>query len=162
MNRYKISARIEDNTGRMNIVMFGKTVQSLINKPCSILTIQEGYTDPTIVPPILNQLKGISKIFVIQFRLRGAFIDAVIIKTFDDDIQPMLLPAPTTTSFEEIQPSSISIDPETPQLGSKKTAKKQLIFTEAITEEVQSRYIIIYISLSIFQLFNLTYIFIYY
>ena len=108
----------------MEIVMFGKTVQSLINKPCSILTIQEGYTDPTVIPPILNQLKGISKIFVIQFRLRGAFIDVVIVKTFDDDIQPMLLATPTTTSFEELPPSSISIDPETPQLGSKKTTKK--------------------------------------
>ncbi|GMN67179.1 hypothetical protein TIFTF001_036243 [Ficus carica] len=84
--------------------------------------IQEGYTDPTIIPPILNQLKGISKIFVIQFRLRGAFIDAVIVRTFDDDVQPMLLPAPIMTSLEEIPPTSISIDPKTSQLGGKKTA----------------------------------------
>ncbi|GMN74734.1 hypothetical protein TIFTF001_053213 [Ficus carica] len=103
-----------------------------------LLTIQEGYTDPTIIPPILNQLEGISKIFVIQFRQRGAFIDAVIVKTFDDDVQSKLLPAPSTTSFEEIQQSSISITPETPQLGSKTTAKKQLIFTEPIIEKLKS------------------------
>ncbi|GMN48561.1 hypothetical protein TIFTF001_017721 [Ficus carica] len=134
---YKINARIEDNTGGMSIVMFGKTVQSLINKPCSILTIQEGYTDPTVIPPILNQLKGISKIFVIQFRLRGAFIDAVVVKTFDDDMQQMLLPTPTTTSIVELPSSSISLDPKTPQLETKKTTKKQLIFTEPIIEEVK-------------------------
>ena len=99
LSRYKINARIEDNTGGMSIVMFGKTVQSLINKHCSILTIQEGYTDSTVIPPILNQLKGMSKIFIIQFRLRDAFIDAVIVKTFDDDMQPTLLAAPTTNSM---------------------------------------------------------------
>ena len=141
----------------MNIVMFGKTVQSLINKPCSVLTIQEGYTDPTIIPPILNQLKGMSKIFVIQFRPRGAFIDAVIIKIFDDNIQPLSLPAPTTMPAEEIPPSIASFDPETPQLGSKKTTKKQLTFTEPIFEEEKSRYIIIYIlfSISKFWLFSI-------
>ncbi|GMN60489.1 hypothetical protein TIFTF001_029572 [Ficus carica] len=122
----------------MNIVMFGKTVQSLINKPCSILTIQEGYTDLTVIPSVLNQLKGISKIFVIQFRPRRAFIDAVIVKTFDDDVQPLSLPAPTTMPSEEIPPSVISFDPETPQVGGKKTGKKQLTFTEPIFEEEKS------------------------
>ncbi|GMN31389.1 hypothetical protein TIFTF001_049679 [Ficus carica] len=135
---YKINARIEDGTGGMNIVMFGKTVQSLINKPCSILTIQEGYTDPTVIPPILNQLKGISKIFVIQFRPRGVFIDAVIVKSFDDDIQPLSLPAPTTMPSKEAASSVISFDPETPQVEGKKTAKRQLTFTEPISEEEKS------------------------
>ena len=140
--------------------MFGKTVQSLINKPCSVLTIQEGYTKATVIPPILNQLKGISKIFVIQFRPKGAFIDAVIVKTFDDDIQPMSLPAPTTTPSEEIPPSMTAFDPETPQLGDKKTTKKQLTFTEPTFEEKKSRYIIIYILFLIFKFLYLTYIFI--
>ena len=85
--------------------------------------IQEGYTDPTIIPPILSQLKG-TKIFIIQFRLRGAFIDAVIVRTFDDDVRPMLLPTPTIKPSEKIPPSSVSINPDTPQLEGKKKHQK--------------------------------------
>ncbi|GMN27604.1 hypothetical protein TIFTF001_041055 [Ficus carica] len=136
---YKINARIEDSTGGMNIVMFGKTVQSLINKPCSILTIQEGYTDPAVIPPILNQLKGMSKIFVIQFRPRGAFIDAVVIKSFDDDVQPLSLPAPTIIPSTETISSVTSFDPETPQVEGKKTAKRQLTFTKPVSGEEKPR-----------------------
>ena len=58
-NVLHINAQIEDDTGGMNTVMFEKTVQSLINKHCSILIIQEGHTDPNIILVILNQLKGI-------------------------------------------------------------------------------------------------------
>ena len=141
--------------------MFGKTVQSLINKPCSILTIQEGYNDPTVIPPILNQLKGMSKIFVLQFRPRGAFIDAVIIKSFDDDVQPLSLPAPTTVPSTETISSIISFDPETPQVEGKKTAKRQLAFTKPLSGEEKSRYITIYILFSISKCPYLTYIFIF-
>ncbi|GMN55360.1 hypothetical protein TIFTF001_024482 [Ficus carica] len=135
---YKINARIEDSTGGMNIVMIGRTIQSLVNKPCSILTIQDGYTDPNIIPPLLDQLKGISKIFSIQFRPRGAFIDATVIKTFDDDETQMLLPAPPTESPKDIPAPLASLDPETPLPETKKGIKKQLFLTKPITEDIQS------------------------
>ena len=109
----------------MSNIIFGKTIQSLINKRCSILIIQEGYTDPNIIPPIIDQYKGTLKIFLIQFCPRGVFIDATIVKTFDDDEPPMLLPAPTIECSKEITSSLISFDPETPQLRSKKIAKKK-------------------------------------
>ena len=121
---YKINARIEDNTGRMNIIMLGKTVQSLVNKPCFILTIQDGYTDPNIIPLLFNQLKSISKIFLLQFHPRCAFIDATVVKTFDDDKSPMLLPAPPTESPKDIPPPLASLDLETSQPESKKICKK--------------------------------------
>ncbi|GMN72125.1 hypothetical protein TIFTF001_052794 [Ficus carica] len=135
---YKINARIEDSTGGINIVMLGKTVQSLVNKACSILTIQEGYTDPNTIPPLIDQLKGMSKIFLIQFRPRGAFIDATVVKTFDDDESQMLLPAPPVQSPKHIPQPLTSLDPQTPLPETKKGVKKQLFITESTTEELQS------------------------
>ena len=102
--------------------MLGKTVQSLINKACSILTIQEGYTDPNIIPPPLDQLKGMSKIFFIQFRPRGAFIDATVVKTFDDDESQMLLLARPIESPKHRQAPLTY--PETPLPETKKGVKK--------------------------------------
>ncbi|GMN59219.1 hypothetical protein TIFTF001_028311 [Ficus carica] len=134
---YKINGRIEDSTGGLNIVMLGKTVQSLVNKPCSMLTIQEGYTDPNLIPPLLDQLKGMSKIFLIQFRPRSAFIDATVIKTFDDDESQMLLPTPSIESSKDTIPPVASLDPETPPPETKKSLKKQLFVTESITEEIE-------------------------
>ena len=55
----------------------------------------------------------------------------------------MLLLALITEPSEKIPPSLIPFDPETPQLGSKKTAKRLLTFNESIVEEVESRYITI-------------------
>ena len=130
--------------------MLGKTVQSLVNKPCSILTIEEGYTDPNIIPPLLDQLKGMSKIFLIQFRPRGAFIDATVVKTFDDDESRMLLPPPPIESSKHIPTPLTSLDLETPLPETKKGMKKQLFITESITEEIESRYITIH---NLFQIF---------
>ena len=145
----------------MNTVMLGETVQSLVNKYCSILTIQDGYTDPNIIPPLLDQLKGMSKIFSIQFRSRGAFIDATVIKTFDDDESPILLHASPNESPKHIPPPLTSLDPETPQLETKKAAKKQLHLTQPITEEIESRYVTIHNLLKFFLHFFSQYIYIY-
>lgn len=135
--------------------MLGKTVQSLVNKACSILTIQEGYTDPNIIPPLLDQLKGMSKIFLIQFRPRGAFIDATVVKTFDDDESRMSLPPPAIKSPKYIPTPLTSLDPETPLPETKKDVKKQFFITESITEDIESRYIVIH------NLFQILYIYLY-
>ena len=50
-----------------------------------MLTIQDRYTDLNIIPPLLDQVEGMSKIFLIQFRPRGAFIDETVVKTFDNN-----------------------------------------------------------------------------
>ena len=41
--------------------------------------------DEYILPPIIEQQIGQSKIFMLYFRTRGALIDAIIVKIFDDD-----------------------------------------------------------------------------
>ena len=130
--------------------MLGKTVKSLVNKSCSILTIQEGYTDPNLIPPLIDQLKGMSKIFMIQFRPRGAFIDATVIKTFDDDESQILLPTPPIESPKDTILPLASLDPETPLPETKKSLKKQLFVTESTTEEIKLRYITIH---NLFQIF---------
>ena len=130
--------------------MLGKTVQSLVNKACSILTIQEGYTDPNIIPPLIDQLKGMSKIFLIQFRPRGAFIDTTVIKTFEDDESQMLLPAPPIDSPKDMPQPLTSLNPETPLPETKKSVKKELFISESITQDIESRYITIY---NLFQIF---------
>ena len=127
----------------MNILMLGKVVQSLVNKPSSILTIQEGYTDLNIIPPLIDQLKGMSKIFLIQFRPRGAFIDTTVIKTFDDDESQMSLPSPPIESPKYTPTPLASLDPETPLLETKKAVKKQLFIVESKTADIESRYVII-------------------
>ncbi|XP_024019919.1 uncharacterized protein LOC112091184 [Morus notabilis] len=126
---YKINIQIEDNTGKTDAVMFGKTVQSLINKVCSTLTYDEGYTDRYMIPPILEEIRGISKIFVIQFQTRGAFIDKVILKTFNDE-QPQLYLSPITTASSKETSSvskpiqSVSVPHESTSFASSSKKKK--------------------------------------
>ena len=83
----------------------------MVNKHCSILTIQDGYTNLNIIPPLLDQLKSMSKIFMIQFDPRGAFIDAIDVKTFDYDESPMLLPTPPIEFLKDVSLPLVSFGP---------------------------------------------------
>ena len=79
-----LSACIEDHTGDMDITIFGRATQALIKKPCSTLTIDEGFTDPFTIPPIINQLRNETKIFQIYFQRRGSQITAIVSKIFEE------------------------------------------------------------------------------
>ena len=68
------------------------------------MTIEEGYTDQSIIPPIIEQQKGQMKIFQVYFRWRGTLLDTVVSKIFEDDELATLLPSP---------PTAISLDPTT-------------------------------------------------
>lgn len=60
-HRYRLNTLIEDNTGDMYITIFGRAAQALIKKSCSTLTIDEGFTKSSIIPPTIAQLRGQKK-----------------------------------------------------------------------------------------------------
>ena len=64
--------------------IFGKATQILIKKPCSTLTIYEGFTDLSVIPPAIEQVKGQNKFFKIYFKTRGTTTIAIVSKVFDD------------------------------------------------------------------------------
>ena len=70
----------------------------MIKKTCSTLIIEEGYIDQSIIPPIIDQQRGHTKIFQVYFRSRGALIDTIISKNFYDDQISILLPSPLATT----------------------------------------------------------------
>ena len=69
----------------MNVVLFGTIMQTLLGVVCSELTTERDYMDEHILALIIEQQIGQSKIFMLYFRTRGALIDAIIVKIFDDD-----------------------------------------------------------------------------
>ena len=103
--RYRLTTHIEDDTGETMVTIFGKAAQILIKKPCSTLTIDEGFTDPLVIPPIIEQLKGQTKIFQIYFKTRGTTMTTIVSKVFDE--QPLEVPA-------LLPPIIKSLDPKTP------------------------------------------------
>jgi len=68
----------------MDIIIFGRAAQALIKKPCSTLTIDEGFTDPFTIPPVINQLRGETKIFQIYFQRKGPQITTIVSKIFEE------------------------------------------------------------------------------
>ena len=77
---YKLNTRIEDSTGYINVVLFGIVMQKLLGVAGFELTIEEDYMNEYILPPIIEQQIGHSKIFMLYFRTCGALIDAIIVK----------------------------------------------------------------------------------
>jgi len=130
--RYRLNAEIQDTTGNMTITIFGRAAQALIKKPCSALTIDEGFTDPYIIPPAIDQLKGQTKIFQIYFQQRGTQISTIVSKTFEDNefaLPPPQIPTATTTEAKLPPPQMLTasaIDPKTPD--PKKLATRYCIF----------------------------------
>ena len=57
-DRYKLNTRIEDETGHMNVVIFGTVMQSLVKVSYATLTIDQGHDDEYTLPPIIEELKG--------------------------------------------------------------------------------------------------------
>ena len=74
-------------------------MQSRIRVACLTLTIEEGYIDEFRIHPIIEQLRGYTKIFQIYFRTRGTVINTIVAKIFEDDgaITPPPSPPPPTT-----------------------------------------------------------------
>ena len=87
----------------MNITIFDKAAQALIKKPCSTLTIDEGFTDPFIISPIIAQLRGQTKIFQLYFQQRGPQINAIVSKIFEDIQAPTSPPKQLTIGTKDPQ-----------------------------------------------------------
>ena len=109
---YKLNIRIEDSTGYMNVVLFGTVMQILLGVAYSELTTEGDYMDGHILPPIIEQQIGQSKIFVLYFRTRGALIDAIIFKKiYDDEVATpapsLLIPSPSNPVTSSSRTSSI-------------------------------------------------------
>ena len=68
----------------MDIIIFGRAAHALIKKSCSTLTIDEGFTDPFTIPPVINQLRGETKIFQIYFQRKGPQITTIVSKIFEE------------------------------------------------------------------------------
>ena len=64
------------------------------------MTIEECYTDESIIPPVIDQQRGQTKIFQIYFWTLDAIIDTIVSKIFNDDqmVSPLLSPSITTSS----------------------------------------------------------------
>ena len=103
-NRYRLTTQIEDETGETMVTIFGKTAQVLIKNPCSTLTMDEGFTEPSVILPIIEKLKGQSKIFQIYFKTRRAMLNAIVSKVFDD--QPLEILAIPTSTVKSLEPKT--------------------------------------------------------
>ena len=105
-NRYRLNTQIEDDTGGITVTIFGKAAQRLIKKPCSAMTIDEGFTDPSIIPPAIEQLKCLTKIFQVYLKTRGATTNIVVSRVFDDLLAETLsLPPPVTQALDPTTPA---------------------------------------------------------
>lgn len=90
--RYRLITLIEDDTGNMDVTIFDRAAQALIKKPCSTLTINEGFTHPFTIPPPIAQLREQMKIFRVYFQQRGAHMTAIVLKIFEDTLPTTPLP----------------------------------------------------------------------
>ena len=87
------------------VTLFGKAAQILIKRVCSTLTIDEGFTDPSVIPPIIEQLRGQTKVFQIYFKTRETTLNAIVSKIFYEQVlETPALPPPTTKSLDPITP----------------------------------------------------------
>ena len=64
-----------------------------------MLAIEQGYTDEYVLPPIIEEQIGKTKIFQVYFRPRGGLIDTTVSTIFDDDkaARPPASPLSATT-----------------------------------------------------------------
>lgn len=77
-----------------------------------MLTLDEGYTDQTVIPPAIERLKGQRKIFQVYLKAYGASTSIIVSKIFEDQLLDTIeLPVSTTpTSIQKI-PKSRQISP---------------------------------------------------
>ena len=92
-----LNTHIEDDSGETKITIFSRTAQILIKKPCSMLTFDERYTDQAIIPPTIEQLKGLQKIFQVYFKRHGATTSTIISKIFEDELLEIVVSQSSTT-----------------------------------------------------------------
>ena len=59
-----------------------EVMQSLVRISYATLTIDQGHDDEYTLPPVIEELKGQTKIFQIFFRTRGAIIDTIVAQIF--------------------------------------------------------------------------------
>ena len=69
------------------------------------MTIDEGYTNENVVPPMVDRLIGQSKNFQLYFQTRDALIDTIVSKLFEnaETLTPRHCP-PVRTSLSPIKP----------------------------------------------------------
>ena len=53
-NRYRLTTHIEDEIGETTVTIFEKAAQVLIKKSWSTLTIDEEFTNPSVIPLIIE------------------------------------------------------------------------------------------------------------
>ncbi|KAD7476907.1 hypothetical protein E3N88_00043 [Mikania micrantha] len=64
--RYCITATIADETSSTAVTIFDQAAKTLIGISCFDMVVQQGYTEPTIIPPAILSLIGQPKIFQLQ------------------------------------------------------------------------------------------------
>ncbi|KAL8255655.1 hypothetical protein R6Q59_030722, partial [Mikania micrantha] len=63
---YCITATIADETSSTAVTIFDQAAKTLIGISCFDMVVQQGYTEPTIIPPAILSLIGQPKIFQLQ------------------------------------------------------------------------------------------------
>ena len=77
----------------------------MIEKACSTLTIEKDHILQSIIPLIINQQRGQTKIFQVYFWSHCVLIDTVVSKIFEDNQITTPLPSsPTRTSLDPMTP----------------------------------------------------------
>ncbi|XP_021979699.2 replication protein A 70 kDa DNA-binding subunit B-like [Helianthus annuus] len=67
---YCLCATIADTTGTATVTLFDEAMNSLVQTRCEELIIQQGYTDPYVIPDKIEAFKGVTKTFHLQFNNR--------------------------------------------------------------------------------------------
>ncbi|XVE84963.1 hypothetical protein DITRI_Ditri17bG0054000 [Diplodiscus trichospermus] len=111
---YRLHCVLQDDTRALNVTIFGRIAQALIKKSRWTLTMEDRHTDQQTLPPIIDELKGLTRIFQLYFGPKGITTkkpDFVVSKFFYNDShspitiskhdQPKTLSAPNIPSVYE-------------------------------------------------------------
>ena len=88
-------------------------MQSLVRVSYAIFTIDQDYHNEYTLPPVIEALRGQTKIFQIFFRTRGALINTIVAQIFEDDDVATPPPSPSPPRrLDQITPDPTRASPK--------------------------------------------------
>ena len=149
--RYRLNTQLEDDSGKTIVTLLGKTTQILIQKSCHVLTFVEGYTDQALIPPEIERLKGLHKIFQVYLKPHRAITGIIVSKIFEDQLQEKKLPSFNYSKLRSASRKKWNPSFKCSKLDPKNSKSKTIKFQ--VIKYIQFLYrnnILIYLSTSLF------------